>query len=213
MLGVAVRQEGRRKQIRLLGARGQACRRPGALHVDDDGGNLGIVAQAAELRHQRHSGTGGRGHGARARPARAKHHADGGQLVLGLDHRGGRRDGVPCDHRHTGKDGAHATGRVAVDDDLALGFIHLLDEERISLGQILQGIVEAGFDGAEVQIEDLLLFGELPLQAALHNAQIDGQQLGDNAHVDHVFDQLAQLDLGTDGGGELVKGHGIKEHV
>ena len=236
VLGIAVGEEGRRKQIGLLGARGHTRRRPAALHDDDDAGNLGVVAQAAELGHQRHAGAGGRGHGARARPACAQHHADGGQLVLGLhhgkgrlafrrhaqlleqvggrlDHRGGGRNGVPGDHRHAGKDRAHAAGRVAVDDDLARGFVHPLDEERVPLGQILLGIVEAGFDGAEVQIEDLLLLGELPAQAALHHAQIDGQQLGDDAHVDHVLDQLAQLGLGADGGRDLVEGNGIEEHV
>ena len=91
--------------------------------------------------------------------------------------------------------------------------IHPLDEERVLLGQIRLGIVEARLDGAEVQIEDLLLLGELAQQAALHHAQIDGQHLGDDAHVDHVLDQLAQLGLGTDGGRDLVEGNGIEDEI
>ena len=157
---------------------------PGALHVEDDAGNLGEVAEAGELGHQRDAGAGGRGHGARAGPACAEHHADGGQLVLGLDHgkgglafrrdaelleqvggglnqRSGRRDGIPRHHRDAGEDRAHAAGRVAVDDDLAGGLVHPLDEVRVLLGELLLRVVVAGLHRAEVQVEDLLLFGEL----------------------------------------------------
>ena len=58
-----------------------------------------------------------------------------------------------------------------------------------------------------------MLFGELLAKAALYHVKIDGQQLGDNAHVHHVSDQLTQLDFGTDGGRDLVEGHGISENV
>ena len=50
-----------------------------------DGRDLGEVGEADELLHQRDAGAGGRGEGARAVPGGADHHADGGELVLGLD--------------------------------------------------------------------------------------------------------------------------------
>ena len=48
-------------------------------------GNLGEIGEAEELLHQRDAGAGGRGEGARAVPGGADHHADRGELVLGLD--------------------------------------------------------------------------------------------------------------------------------
>ena len=86
VLGVAVGEECGGEQVGLRGARGHAGRGAGALHVEDDAGDLGEVAEAGELGHERNAGTGGGGHGARARPAGAEHHADGGEFVFGLDH-------------------------------------------------------------------------------------------------------------------------------
>ena len=57
---------------------------PDALHVDDDRGDLGVVGEADELVHQRDARARGRGEGARAVPGGADHHADRGELVLGL---------------------------------------------------------------------------------------------------------------------------------
>ena len=59
-------------------------------------GNLGVVAQPDEFRHQRNAGAGGGGHGARARPACAQHHADGGEFVFRL-HDGEGRFAVRAD--------------------------------------------------------------------------------------------------------------------
>ena len=85
MLGVAVGEERGREQVGLRGAGGHTCRGAGALHVEDDAGDFGKVAEAGEFGHERDAGTGGRGHGARASPACAEHHANGGELVFGLD--------------------------------------------------------------------------------------------------------------------------------
>ena len=49
-----------------------------------DGGNLGVIGEAEEFLHQRDAGAGRRGEGARAVPAGADHHADGGDLVFRL---------------------------------------------------------------------------------------------------------------------------------
>ncbi len=85
VLGVAVREEGDGEQVALLVARGHPGGGADALDVEDDAGQLGEVAEAGELRHQRDAGAGGRGHGARAGPACAEHHADGGQFVFRLN--------------------------------------------------------------------------------------------------------------------------------
>ena len=150
MFGVAVRGVGAARMSRLLGAGGHAGRGPRALHVDDHRRDLGVVGQPDELVHQRDAGTRRRGEGARAVPAGADHHADGGQLVLGLQdavvllaglgilavllaellegvhHRGGRGDGVPGGHGGARVQAAQGGGGVAVDQDPVLGRVHLL---------------------------------------------------------------------------------------
>jgi hypothetical protein len=129
------------QQVGLLRARGHAGGRAAALHVDDGDRDLGEVGQADELGHQRHAGARGGGEGARAVPAGAHHHADGGDLVLGLHdgvaasrrwrgravlgavlleglgHRRRRRDRVPGAHRGAAVHAAQRRGAVAVDED------------------------------------------------------------------------------------------------
>ncbi len=152
-------------------------------------GNLGVVAEAGELRHQRNAGARSRCHGARARPACAKHHADGGQFVFrlhdgegrlafrrdaellqqvggGFNQRCRRRDRIPRHHGDARKHRAHAARGVAVDDDLAGGLVHPLDEVRILLDELFLRVIEARLDRAEVEVEDLLLLGELLAHAA-----------------------------------------------
>ena len=84
VLGIAVREDGGGQEVALLGARGQAGGGADALHIEDHGGHFRVVAQADEFRHERDARTGGSRHGARARPAGAERHADGGQLVFRL---------------------------------------------------------------------------------------------------------------------------------
>ena len=69
---------------RLLRARRHAGRRAGALHVEDHRRDFGEIGEPEEFLHQRDAGAGGRGEGARAVPGGADHHADRGELVLGL---------------------------------------------------------------------------------------------------------------------------------
>ena len=85
VLGVAVRGVGAAEDVGLLRARRHAGRWAGALHVEDHRRDFGEIGEAEELLHQRDAGAGGRGERARAVPGRADHHADRGQLVLGLD--------------------------------------------------------------------------------------------------------------------------------
>ena len=86
-----------RKHVALRGARRQTGGRPDALHIEDHRGNLGVVAEAHEFRHQRDARSGGGGHRARARPTRAQHHADRGQFVFGLHDRVSRLAGFLVD--------------------------------------------------------------------------------------------------------------------
>ena len=85
VLGVAVRGVGAGEQVGLLGARRHAGRRPAALHVEDHRRDLGEVGEADELRASARCRARTCGEGARAVPAGADHHADRGELVLGLD--------------------------------------------------------------------------------------------------------------------------------
>ena len=84
VLRVAVGEEVRREDVALHRPRRQAGRGAHALDVHDDGRDLGVVAETDELRHERDAGARSRRHRARARPARAEHHADRGELVLRL---------------------------------------------------------------------------------------------------------------------------------
>ena len=58
---------------------------PDALDVEDHRRHFGVVREPEEFVHQRDARTGGGGEGARAVPGGADHHADGGELVFGLD--------------------------------------------------------------------------------------------------------------------------------
>ncbi len=236
VLGVAVGEERGRKQIGLRSTRRHSRRGTAALHIEDDARNLSKVAEARELRHERDAGAGGGSHGTRTSPAGAKHHTDGSEFVLSLDNgearlalgshaelleqiggglydRGGRCDGIPRNHRNASEHRAHAARSVAVDDDLAGGLVHLLNKVRVLLGEPFLGEVEARLDGAEVQVEDLLLLLELLLQTGLDNSEVNREKLRHHAYVDHVLDQLAQLGLRADGGGDLVEGYRVADHV
>ena len=83
---VAVAEQVELEDVALAGPGGQAGARPHALDVDDHDRDLGEVGQADELGHQRDARPGGRRQRPGPGPAGADGHADGRQLVLGLDH-------------------------------------------------------------------------------------------------------------------------------
>ena len=147
---VAVGEERGGEDVALRGAGGEPGGGADPLHVEDHRRDLGVVGEPGELAHERDARSGGRGHRARAGPARADRHADRGELVLGLDdrerrlavgadpvlaqvaderldERGGRRDGVPAHHRDAGEERAHRRRRVAVHEDLPRGRVHPAD--------------------------------------------------------------------------------------
>ena len=184
VLGIAMRQESDRQHVALHGAGGHAGRRPDALDVEDHTRQFGVIAQTGKLRHERNARPGGRRHRAGASPAGAEDHADRGQLILRLhngegrlavlfnpvfpqvldqilDHRRGRRDGIPGHDRDAGEHCAQRGRRIAVDDDLAFGRMHPLEHEGILFRQRLRRELVAGLDRVPVQIRGLLLAGKL----------------------------------------------------
>ena len=87
MAGVAVGEGVGKAHIALHGSGGQAGGWAHPLDVDEDRGDLSVVAEPDELRHQRDPRAGGGGHGPGAGPARPQHHSRRRQLVLRLDGR------------------------------------------------------------------------------------------------------------------------------
>ena len=129
------------EDVPLAGPGRQAGARPHALDVDDDDRDLGEVGQADELGHQRDARARGRGDRPGPGPAGADGHADGRQLVLGLDHGEGplavgadpvlleeflgvlgqaarRGDRIPGQHAGAAEDRAQRGGLVPLDQDL-----------------------------------------------------------------------------------------------
>src|ERR1035441_2333521 len=58
VLGIARGEQRGGDEVALRGAGRQAGGGPDALDVEDDGGDLGVVAEADELAHERDAGTG-----------------------------------------------------------------------------------------------------------------------------------------------------------
>ena len=128
------------QQVRLLGLRGQAGRRSGALDVDDDERQLGHDAQSDRLHLEGESRAGRRGDTEVAAVRGTERRADPGDLVLGLERDdalrlvlaelvedvGGGRDGVAAEEqRHPrlarGDHEAVRGGGVAVDLSVLTG--------------------------------------------------------------------------------------------
>ena len=237
MLGVAVREKRGAQQIALRRACRQSCRRTDALHVEDDRRRLGVIGEPGELRHQRDAGTCRRRHRARARPARANHHAERRNLVFGLDdrerrlarllvdavfphvaderfaQRRGRRNRIPRDDRDAGHHAADRRRRVAFDENLAGRFVHPLDVKRILLGEVRFRVVPAGLQRALVQRDGFRLLAELLAERLLHHGHVDAEQLRQHAVVNHVAHEAAKLGVGADGGDELVERNRIEREI
>jgi hypothetical protein len=130
-----------------------------------------------------------------------------------LDDRRGRGDGIPGDDGDAGEHGAHGGCGVAVDDDLAAGGVHRLDDIGVLLGECALGVVEADADGVEVKLGRLDLLGKLLADGLFHPLHVDREQVCGDSHVDHVLDQLTQLGVCAGGGGELIEGDGVAGEV
>ena len=124
-----------------------------------------------------------------------------------------RRNRVPGDDGDSGEHAAESGGSVAVDDDFPDILVHRLDDEGILLFQRGNGIIEARLSRVEVEVGRFLLGRELLAQGLLDFSHIEREELGKDADINHVLDELAKLRFGTDGGDELVVRHGIKREV
>ena len=83
----------------------------------------------------------------------------------------------------------------------------------IALEKIRSRIIVARLHRSQIQVRGLNFLGELLSDRLLHLSHIYVEQLGDDAHIDHVFYQLAQLGLRTDGGHQFVVGNRIKHQI
>ena len=165
-------------------------------------------------------GTGGRGECARAIPVGAQHHADGRELVFGLDEREvllagvrvdtqlvgehlvrvherrGRRDRIPGADRRAGEHAAQARRGVAVDEDVARGFRAAEQARRHVHGQraleVFSRVVVAELDGFHVRIHErrLLRVGFRQQFADLRDVEIE--QRREHAGVADVLHQDAR---------------------
>jgi hypothetical protein len=213
--GVAVRSVGRAQQVGLLRARGHAGGRPAALHVDDRHRDLGEVGQADEFGHQRNARPGSGGEGTRAVPARAHHHADRSDLVLGLHdgvarlaggrvvaqllavaleglgHRRRGRDRIPGADRGAAVDAAQSGGGVAVDEDALahrLGAPHAQADRRL---EVFTREAGPGLQCAHVALEQPLLALVLLAEQALDDGGVDVHQHRQRAQHHDVLEQRA----------------------
>ena len=184
-----MRQHRGRQDVALRGARRKSGGRSDALDVEDQRRDLGVVAQAGELAHQRDAGARRGRHRARARPARADDHAERRDLVFRLHDGEGRltgrlvhavlaqqvdqrlaerrrgRDRIPGDDGDAGHEAADRRRRVALDQDLAGRRVHPLDAERGLRLEVFLRVVEAGLQRGDVERQRLLLLPELPARA------------------------------------------------
>ena len=237
MLRVAMREHRGGEDVALGRARRQAGGGPEALHVDDDRRHLGVVGEAGELGHQRDARARSGRHRSCARPAGPEGHADGRELVLGLDDREGGlpgllvdpillhvvderladrrggRDRVPGDNRDARHHGADRHRRVGLDQDLAARLVHPLDAEPVALREVLLGVRVARGERGLVERHGLGLLAELPVQGLLHLGHLDPEQLRQDAVVDHVAHEAAQLGVRADRLDELVERHRVEHQV
>ena len=124
-----------------------------------------------------------------------------------------RRDRIPGHHGDAGHHAADGGGRVALDQDLAGRLVHPLDVKRILLGEVGLGVIPAGLERALVQRHGLGLLAQLPGQRLLHERHVDAEQLRQDAVVDHVLHEAAQLRVGAHRRDELVERHRIEREV
>ena len=214
VLGVAVRCVCAREDVRLLGAGRHAGRGAAALDVEQHHRDLGEVGEPEELRHERDPRAARRGEAARAVPACADRHADGGQLVLRLDHRevldprlgvhpqplavaregvdeGGRRgDGVPGSHRRPRVDAAEGGRGVAVDEDPVAGRLAPAHPDPERAVEVLAHPGAPELQGLHVGGDEAVLAAELVGDEPGHRLEVHVEEGGEGADVDDVLEEL-----------------------
>ena len=210
---VAVRCVGAEHQVALLCPRRHPRRGTGALDVEDHRRHLGVVRQADELRHQRNARAGRWRERARARPRRANHHADRGQLVLGLQdgkpvlfrlrldavflaealerlHQRCRgRNRIPRTHRCTGVEAPERCGGVPVDEDRVGGLVHRLEMNRQRAGEMLLREVVTKIDRLPVRIHQRRLARKLLREQRPDDLGIHVEQRRERAGIRDVLHQ------------------------
>ena len=213
---VAVAEQVHLQDVALASPGGKAGAGPHPLDVDDHDRDLGEVGQADELAHERDARPGGRRQRAGAAPAGPDSHADGGQLVLGLDHgervlavgldpvlleellgifgqAARRSDGVPGQHIGAAEQHSQGGRLVPLDQDLVLGRFDRLDAVRQVGGQVLLRPLVRRPRRADVDLGGLgLAAGELAVDGRLDRVDRDAANRGQDADVPHV-DDLAEL--------------------
>ena len=238
MAGVAVAQVVGAQQVALAGAGGQTGARPHALDVPDHGRDLGEIGIAHKLAHEADARAAGRGHGAGAGPACADHHADGCQFVLGLDDGIGVLAGLRVLAQAAGvaliasarleegvmgyqatkvKPAKTAPRAAAVLPSMrtvpSLKPVMRLHPVRLVVDQVFLGPVVGRHDHAPVQLDGLGLAAEVPGQRGLDLVHLDFEQIGHDAHIDHVGDVLLQV-VGQVGClHQLLHRHGVVLHI
>ena len=85
--------------------------------------------------------------------------------------------------------------------------------KRVLLGEVRFGVVPSSLQRALVQRDRFGLFAKLPVERLLHERHVDAKQLREDAVINHVADEPAELGVGADRSDELVKGNGIKRQV
>ena len=96
---------------------------------------------------------------------------------------------------------------------IAAGLVHRLDPVRIALHQMLLGVRVSRVEGGQVQLHRLQLLAELAAKGVLHLRHVDVQELRQDAVVDHVLDEAAELRVLADLGDDLVEGNRIEDEV
>ena len=206
---------------RLLRARRHAGRGPAALHVEDHRRQLGEIGKADEFLHQRDAGSGRRGEGAGAVPGGADHHADRGELVLGLDdgvalpagfrigaeaaamlrerlgHRGRGRDRVPGADGRAAIDRAEAGRVVALEEDAVADRVRPAHLEADRVLEMRLGVVAAHVQRFVVRRDELVLALELLGDELLDLRDLDAEEEGEGADIDDVLEQLALARVGV----------------
>ena len=220
MFGVAMGGIGGDQDVGLLGARRHAGRGPAALHVEQHGRDLGEIGKAEKFLHQGNAGPGGRREGARAVPGRPHHHADGGELVLGLDdgeffppglgvdtqpaaialeglsERGRRGNWIPRTDRRAAIDGAEAGRGIALHEDAVADAVGPAHEQADRTGEMRLGIIVADRQCLEIRLDQLVLALELLADQRLDDADLDVEKGGESADIDDVLEQLALARVG-----------------